>query len=216
MPSQRENPYLVVEGPIGTGKTTLAKLLGKEFGARLLLERVEENPFLRRFYEDPTQYAFSTQLYFLLTRYRQQQDLVQRELFHGGLVSDYLFSKDRIFAKLNLNADEFALYQELYSLLDGRLPRPDLVIYMQATVDVLLTRVRKRALNYERRVTPAYLERVAEAYKEFFFHYEEAPLLVVDCSGIDFVAHPEDLADLVREIRQAGAGVQHYIPRAAR
>ena len=214
-PAQPER-FIAVDGAIGAGKTTLVRILSEAFQARAVFEQVEENPFLARFYEYPKQYALPTQLFFLLTRYRQQQALVQQDLFEQGLVTDYLFAKDQIFAKLNLDEDEFALYRQLYNLLDERLPKPDLVVYLQATVDVLLARVRKRALDYERRITPRYLERVAEAYKEYFFRYEDGPLLVVNCSDIDFVAHSEDMTDLVREIREAGQGVQHYIPRRSR
>ncbi len=208
--------YIVVEGPLGVGKTTLAQLLAEEFEARLLLERVEENPFLRRFYDDPDKYAFQAQLFFLLTRYRQQQEVAQQELFRQNLVADYLFAKDHLFAQVNLDADEFALYRQLFNLLDSRLPKPDLVVYLQARVDVLLARLRKRARDYERSVTPEYVQRIAEAYKDFFFHYEETPLLVVNCSEIDFVAHSEDTRDLIREIRGVGPGVQHYIPLGSR
>jgi deoxyadenosine/deoxycytidine kinase len=202
----------VVEGPIGVGKTTFARLLADEFQARAILERVDENPFLRRFYEDPEKHAFSAQLFFLLTRFRQQQELAQQELFRQNLVSDCLFAKDQLFAQVNLDADEFALYGQLFQLLDSRLPKPDLVVYLQARADVLLARLRKRARDYERQVTFEYVERIAEAYKDFFFRYEETPLLVVNCSEIDFVAHSEHTADLIREIREMGQGVQHYIP----
>jgi deoxyadenosine/deoxycytidine kinase len=208
--------YIVVEGPLGVGKTTLAQLLAEEFEARLLLERVEENPFLRRFYDDPDKHAFQAQLFFLLTRYRQQQEVAQQELFRQNLVADYHFAKDHLFAQVNLDADEFALYRQLFNLLDSRLPKPDLVVYLQARVDVLLARLRKRARDYERSVTPEYVQRIAEAYKDFFFHYEETPLLVVNCSEIDFVAHSEDTRDLIREIRGVGPGVQYYIPLGSR
>lgn len=212
----RDKPYIVVEGPIGAGKTTLAKLLAEERDARLVLEKVEENPFLGRFYEDPHQYRFQAQLFFLLTRYRQQQELAQADLFRRNLVSDYLFAKDHLFAQINLDADEFALYRQLFNLLDARLPKPDLVVYLQARLDVLMARVRKRGKEYERSITPEYVRRIAEAYREFFFHYDDTPLLVVNCSEIDFVEHPEDTADLIRKIDEMGQGVQHYIPLGSR
>ena len=211
-----DSRYIVVEGPIGVGKTTLARLLSDEFQARLILERVDENPFLRRFYEEGQRYAFPTQLFFLLTRYRQQQELAQQDLFRQSMVADYLFAKDRIFAQINLDADELALYRQLYSLLDARLPKPDLVVYLQARPDVLVERLRKRARDYERYVTREYLERIAEAYREFFFYYDETPLLVVNSSDIDFVAHSDEMQDLIREIREMGPGVQHYIPLGSR
>ena len=181
-----------------------------------MLEKVEENPFLGRFYDDPQQYRFQAQLFFLLTRYRQQQELAQADLFRQNLVSDYLFAKDHLFAQINLDADEFALYRQLFGLLDARLPKPDLVVYLQARLDVLMARVRKRGKEYERNLTPEYVGKIAEAYREFFFHYDDTPLLVVNCSEFDFVEHAEDTADLIREIEAMGHGVQHYIPLGSR
>lgn len=208
--------YIAVEGPIGIGKTTLARLLAEEWQARTVLEQVEDNPFLRRFYEDPEQHAFQAQMFFLLTRFRQQQELAQQELFRQSLIADYLFAKDYIFAQINLASDELVLYRQLFHMLGARIPKPDLVVYLQARPDVLLARLRKRSRDYERHIAPEYVRRVAEAYKDFFFHYEETPLLVVNCSEIDFVAHSEETADLMREIREMGQGVQHYIPLGSR
>ena len=208
--------YIAVEGPIGVGKTALARRLATEFGSRLLLEQVEENPFLRRFYEEPERYAFQTQLFFLLERYRQQHELGQLDLFSEGIVADYLFAKDAIFAALTLNADEFQLYQQIFQLLDRRLPRPDLVIYLEARPEVLLRRLRKRDREFERGITPEYLDRLTEAFREYFHHYTETPLLVINCSDIDFVEHGGDLADLIKEIRGMRQGVQHYIPLGSR
>ena len=204
--------YIAVEGPLGVGKTTLAQILADEFEARVVLERVDDNPFIGRFYEEPGKYALQTQLFFLLTRYRQQQEVSQQELFRQNLVADYIFAKDQLFAQVTLDTDEFPLYRQLFRMLEVRLPKPDLVVYLQARVDVLLARLRKRARDYERWVTPEYVGRIAEAYKDFFFRYEETPLLVVNCSEIDFASHSEEVEDLVREIREMGAGVQHYIP----
>jgi deoxyadenosine/deoxycytidine kinase len=208
--------YIVVEGPIGVGKTSLARILADELQARTILERVDDNPFLGRFYDEPEKYAFQAQLFFLLTRFRQHQELAQQDLFRQNLVADYLFAKDHLFAQVNLDADEFGLYRQLYQLLGARLPKPDLVVYLQARLDVLLARLRKRARDYERRITPEYVQRIAEAYQDFFFHYEDTPLLVVNCSEIDFVSHAEHTADLIREIREMGQGVQHYIPLGSR
>jgi deoxyguanosine kinase len=208
--------YIAVEGPIGVGKTALARRLATEFGSRLLLEQVEENPFLRRFYEEPERYAFQTQLFFLLERYRQQCELGQLHLFEQGTVADYLFAKDAIFAALTLNADEFQLYQQIFQLLDRRLPRPDLVIYLEARPEVLLRRLRKRDRDFERGITPEYLGRLTEAFRDYFHHYTDTPLLVINCSDIDFVEHGGDLADLIKEIRGMRQGVQHYIPLGSR
>ena len=208
--------YIAVEGPIGVGKTTLARALGSEFDSRVVFEQVEENPFLRRFYEEPRTYAFQAQLFFLLSRYRQQRQLAQQDLFNQSTVADYLFAKDHIFAQINLDGDELALYRQLFNLLNSRLPKPDLVVYLQARGEVLFERLRKRDRDYERRITPAYVDKVAEAYRDFFFYYDETPLLVVDSSEVDFVANSDDLADLIREIRGMGPGVQHYIPLGSR
>ena len=208
--------YIAVEGPIGVGKTALARRLATDFGSRLLLEQVEENPFLRKFYEEPGRYAFQTQLYFLLERYRQQHELGQLELFSQGIVADYLFAKDGIFAAVTLGVDEFQLYQQIFQMLDQRLPRPDLVIYLEARPEVLLRRLRKRDRDFERGITPEYLERLTEAFRDYFHRYTEAPLLVVNCSDIDFVEHGGDLADLIKEIRAMRQGVQHYIPLGSR
>jgi deoxyadenosine/deoxycytidine kinase len=208
--------YIAVEGPIGVGKTTLARALGQEFDARVVFEQVEENPFLRRFYEEPRTFAFQAQLFFLLSRYRQQRQLAQQDLFNQSTVSDYLFAKDHIFAQINLESDELALYRQLFNLLNSRLPKPDLVVYLQARGEVLFERLRKRDRDYERRITPAYVDKIAEAYRDFFFYYDETPLLVVDSSEVDFVANPDDLTDLIREIRAMGPGVQHYIPLGSR
>jgi len=204
--------YIVVEGPIGVGKTSLARLLAEEFNSRLILEQVEENPFLKKFYENPRLNAFPAQLFFLLSRYRQQRDLAQQELFAKSTVADYLIGKDQIFAQANLGPEEFALYRQLYQLLEPRLAKPDLVIYLQARTDVLLSRLRKRDRDYERRISPEYVERIAEAYRDYFFHYDDTPLLVVNCSDIDFIEHSDEMNDLVREIRSVGRGTQHYIP----
>jgi deoxyadenosine/deoxycytidine kinase len=204
--------YIAVEGPIGVGKTALARRLASEFGSRLLLEQVEENPFLRKFYEDPERHAFQTQLFFLLERYREQQELGQLDLFSQGVVADYLFAKDTIFAAITLSPDEFQLYRQIFQLLDQRLPRPDLVVYLEARPEVLLRRLRKRDRDFERGMRPEYLERLTEAFREYFYHYTEAPLLVVNCSDIDFVEHGGDLVDLIKEIRGMRQGVQHYIP----
>lgn len=213
---RRVGRYIAVEGPIGVGKTALARRLATEFGSDLVLERVEDNPFLRRFYEHPERHAFQTQLFFTLERYRQQQDLAAQGVGAGGAISDYLFAKDGIFAGVTLGPDELALYRQIFRLLDAQMPRPDLVIYLEARTDVLVRRIRKRDRDFERGITPEYLERLTEAFRSFFHHYTEAPLLVINCSEIDFVEHGGDLADLIREVRGMKQGVQHYIPLGSR
>ncbi len=210
---RRRGGYIAIEGPIGVGKTSLARALGLRLGARIVLEDTDSNPFLARFYQDPEKYAFPVQLYFLLTRYNQQRQLAQQDLFAQATVSDYLLAKDRIFARLNLGPDELVLYEGVYRLLDERLARPDLVVYIRAGVEVLAERLRKRNRAFERHISMEYLERVSSAYRDFFFYYDETPLLVVDTSEIDFVAEPADLDDLMREIERAGAGTQYYVPR---
>ena len=210
---KRRAGYIAVEGPIGVGKSSLARLLARELNARLVLEAVDDNPFLARFYEDADKYALPVQLYFMLTRYNQQREIAQQELFAQATVADYLFAKDRVFAGLNLAADELALYDSVYRLLDAGMARPDLVVFISARVEVLVERLRKRNRDFERDIRVAYLERVSAAFRDFFFYYEEAPLLVVDTSEIDFVADSDDLRDLIREIDHAGPGVQHFVPR---
>ncbi len=204
-----ESRYIVVEGPIGVGKTTFVKLLAEAFQAKTVLERAEENPFLGKFYGEPNKFAFQTQIFFLLTRYQQQQEILQTELFRRNIFSDYLFAKDRIFAYLNLSEDELVLYEWIYQLLDQRVVKPDLVIYLQAPVHVLLKRIRKRALWHEKEMDPQYLEKVSKAYSNFFFHYRETPLLVVNTSNIDFVQRQGDLQNLIREIRNTEKGVRY-------
>ncbi len=205
--------YIALEGPIGVGKSSLAELLAQELGGRTLLEEVEENPFLPKFYGDIKKHAFQAQLFFLLSRYQQQKELDQCcDLFSTTVVSDYLFAKDRIFAYLNLEENELGLYEQVYRLLDERLPKPDLVIFLQASSQVLLERIRKRNKDYERNISEEYIERLVESYNRYFFYYTETPLLVVNTTEIDFVEDPNDLSNLVKEIKSIKGGTQHYIP----
>ena len=206
--------YIAVEGPIGVGKTSLAGLLAKEFSARRILESPQENPFLRRFYEDRKKYAFEAQIFFLLSRYQQQQDLLQMDLFNRLTISDYMFAKDRIFASINLDENEMALYERIYRLLTGRIPTPDLVVYLQARADALLSRIKQRELEYERSIGVDYLEMLVEAYNNYFFHYSESPLLVIDTSEIDFIHRPKDLAGLIREVQKPRTGTWYYVPES--
>jgi deoxyadenosine/deoxycytidine kinase len=210
---RRRGGYIAIEGPIGVGKTSLAQALGLRIGARIVLEDTDSNPFIARFYQDAEKYAFPVQLYFLLTRYNQQRQLAQQDLFAQATVSDYLLAKDRIFAQLNLDPDELVLYEGVYRLLDGQLAKPDLVVYLRARVEVLAERLRKRNRSFERHISMEYLESVSAAYRDFFFYYEETPLLVVDSSEIDFVADPSDLEDLLREIDRTSTGSHYFVPR---
>lgn len=205
--------YIVIEGPVGVGKTSLTKLLAKEFNARLVLEKPEENPFLPQFYENRKKYGFQTQIFFLMNRFQQQKELAQLELFNQVTLCDYLFAKDRIFASLNLDDDELALYEQIFDLLNGQIPSPDLVIFLQAKPEVLLHRIKSRNISYEKEIDLEYLKSLTEAYNYYFFHFDQTPLLVVDTSEIDFVNRREDLDQLIREIKQMKQGTWYFIPR---
>ncbi len=208
--------YIVIEGPLGIGKTSLAQMLAERIGAQLLLEDVEENPFLTNFYQDPKKYGFQAQMFFLLRRYNLALQMGQMGLFQRTAISDFLFEKDRIFAKVNLDENEFWLYEQVYQILRKRVTPPDLVIFLQAKTEVLMQRIKKRARKYERNVPFKYLEKINQAFNEFFFHYTECPLLVVNASDIDFVHIPEDFEDLVERISTMKSGVQYYIPMSSR
>jgi deoxyadenosine/deoxycytidine kinase len=211
-----DNRYIVVEGPIGVGKTSLSNILAERFKARRVFEIVEENPFLANFYADRQKYAFQTQIFFLLSRFRQQQEFFQPDLFNSVTVSDYLFAKDRIFACLNLDSHELALYERVFEALTPRVAKPDLVIYLQARLDVLLHRIRKRGREFERQFDAGYLESLTHSYNDFFARYTETPLLVVDTSDIDFVHNENDLKGLMGAIDRARQGSHHYAPQTSR
>jgi len=203
--------YIAVEGPIGAGKSSLAEILAERLGARLVRENPSENPFLGAFYKDARRYAMSAQLFFLLQRYAQQGELAQGDLFaQGGVVSDYLFAKDRLFASLTLSSDEMALYDRIFGLLRPRAVTPDLVIYLEARTEVLLERIKKRGRAEEKPIRPDYVAEVARAYAEFFFNYLDGPLLIVNASEIDFVGNPDDREDLVAVIRRTRTGTNHW------
>ena len=203
--------YIAVEGPIGVGKTSLAELLVGKFDALKVIESVE-NPFLNDFYNSKKGSAFQVQLFFLLNRYQQQLELSQRSLFQKLIICDYLFAKDKIFAYLNLDDSELLIYEKLYAMLEANIPKPDLVIYLQASTDVLYDRIIGRKRENERTISEAYINEVNKAYNYYFFHYDASPLLVINTSDIDFVHRPQDLDDLVMRIRNMGKGVQYYVP----
>ena len=207
--------YIAIEGVIGAGKTSLAKMVSERINARLVLEQFEENPFLERFYEDSDRYAFQTQIFFLLSRYKQQQDLFQADLFHNALVTDYIFEKDKIFAYLNLRDDELRLYETLVSSIEKNIPVPDLVVYLQSSVERLMSYIRARDRKYEENISEEYIKDLNEAYNYFFFRYKSAPLLIVNSTEIDFVNDKNDFEELYNEIlRPNRAAVEYYNPRS--
>ena len=215
-PDSHHTRYIVTDGPLGVGKTSLTTLLAKELGARLILEQAEENPFLTDFYRDPARYRFQTQMFFLLSRFSQQQEMAQPDLFTRITISDYLFDKDRIFAYLNLDENELALYEQVYRILEPKIVRPDLVIFLQADTDTLLRRIKQRNRSFEKEISLDYIAAVNEAYNQFFFRYSDTPLLVINTSDIDFVHRREDLDDLLKQILGMKQGTQYYVPRSGK
>jgi deoxyguanosine kinase len=212
----RRTRYIVTEGPIGVGKTSLTTLIAEELGARLILERAEDNPFLPDFYRDPARYRFQTQMFFLLSRFSQQQEMTQPDLFTRITISDYLFEKDRIFAYLNLDEPELALYEQVYRILEPKIVKPDLVIFLQADTDTLLRRIKMRSRPFEKEINYEYIAAVNEAYNQFFFRYSDTPLLVINTSEIDFVYRREDLDDLLKQILGMKQGTQYYVPMSGK
>jgi deoxyadenosine/deoxycytidine kinase len=205
-----EKGYIAVEGVIGVGKTSLATLLAERLGARLTLEEVEENPFLEEFYADMRGLAFQTQIFFLLSRFRQQQSLVQRDLFSSRVVSDYIFAKDKIFANINLSDKELGLYERLITIMEREIPRPDLVIYLQGSTDFLTERIKSRGRHYERAMPRDYIDVLNTAYNYFFSHYDETPLLIVNNMDVDFLHDPRHFDQLLRAIETVRAGTAHF------
>jgi deoxyadenosine/deoxycytidine kinase len=208
--------HIVIEGSLGVGKTSLAVMLAEKMSGQTLLERTEENPFLVKFYQNPKKYRFQTQIFFLLHRYQQASEIRQIGLFKRSIISDYLFDKDRVFARANLDDNEFWLYDQLFKLLKKRITPPDLVIFLQATTDVSMKRIKKRDKEYERSISYRYLEEINQSLNEFFFHYSDSPLLVINASKIDFVNVPEDFEDLVKQIKRIKSGTRYYVPMGSK
>ena len=204
--------FVVVEGPIGVGKTTLAKKLADAFNHQILLEQAEKNPFLERFYRNARQSALATQLFFLFQRAQQLHDWRQGDLFAPARVTDFLMAKDRLFARINLDADEYALYDKVYQQLILDAPTPDLVIYLQASTDVLTQRIRQRGIGYEQAIEQAYLDKINAAYSEFFLYYDDAPLLIVNAAQIDFANSERDFALLLEQISSVRHGRHYFNP----
>ncbi len=206
--------YLVVEGPIGAGKTSLAKRLAAHLGADMLMESAADNPFLPRFYQDPKRYALATQLHFLFDRMRQVKELAQGDLFRSTLVADFLLDKDKLFAQLNLDEDEYQLYRRVFDDLSLHAPAPDLVLYLQAPVEVLQARIRQRGIDYERGMSADYLRRLAALYSEFFHHYEAAPVLMVNSENLNFVTQTEDF-ELLLERMDKMRGAREFFSKGS-
>ncbi len=207
-----EKNYIAIEGVIGVGKTSLAKIVAERLEARLVLEEAETNPFLEDFYKDRRGMAFQIQVYFLLSRYQQQKELVQRDMFFEKTVSDYIFQKDRIFANVNLDDREFTLYDRIATILEQEIAKPDIVIYLQASPDVLMKRIQKRGRSSEKPMELSYLQTLNEAYNYFFFHYTDAPVLIVNTTEIDLVNNPEYVTDLLKRVEEHSDGALYYTP----
>jgi deoxyguanosine kinase len=206
--------YIVIEGPIGVGKTSLAKKMAFDFDSELLLEKAEDNPFLARFYKNPSQYALSTQLHFLLQRAQQVQDFRQADLFQGSHIADFMVDKDRLFAQMTLNSDELELYQQIYTHLTLDAPRPDLVIYLQAPLATLRERIAHRGIGYEQQIRDEYLLRLSESYTRFFYDYDDSPLLTVNAQSVDLINNAEDYQALLEKIKGIHSG-RHYFNQSS-
>lgn len=204
--------YIAVEGVIGAGKTSLTRMLAERFGARLVLEEFEENPFLPKFYQDPQRWAFQTQLAFLANRFSQQKKLASGDLFHQTTFADYTFDKDRIFAHVTLSGDELGLYENLFGLMEANAPVPDMVVYLQSSVDRLMHNIDKRGRTYEKNMDRSYIAELADSYDRYFFQYYKSPLLIINVSGLDFVNDPEHFDELARQIAKVPSGTTHFNP----
>jgi deoxyadenosine/deoxycytidine kinase len=205
--------YIAIEGVIGAGKTTLADMIGKEIGAKRILEEFETNPFLEEFYQNPEHYAFQAQMFFLLNRFQQQQKLIQADIFHQRIVSDYIFEKDRIFATYNLNEKEMKLYDGMAKIMEKEIVKPDIIIYLQASTNHLLKNIRKRNRYYETNISEDYIQGLNELYNSFFFNYTKAPLLVIKTDEINFKESEEDFKDILVEINHHQLGTRYYVPQ---
>ncbi len=216
MSENSEVKFIAIEGVIGAGKTSLARKLKERLNAELILEQFEANPFLESFYSDRKRYAFQTQMFFLVNRYKQQQELNQENLFTEYIVSDYLFDKDKIFAYLNLNGEELKLYETLFPLLARNLRKPDLVVFLQSSIDRLMFNIKRRSRKIERNLTLGYIEELSEAYNHFFFRYNDSPLLIVNSTEIDFVNSENDFNELFKQIFREDRGVKEYFKPESR
>lgn len=205
--------YIAIEGVIGAGKTSLAGKLSRTLNAKAIYEQFEDNPFLVDFYKNPEQYAFQTQIFFLMSRYKQQQELQQIDLFQNCIVSDYLFAKDRIFATLNLNEKEMKLYDGIAKLMEQNVVLPDIVIYLQASTRHLMHNIEKRGREMEQTITKEYIGSLNNLYNNFFFHFERTPLLVINTDEIDFVNNEADYNDIIQEISNHKSGTKYYVPQ---
>jgi len=202
--------FIVVEGPIGVGKTSLARRLAERLNTSLLLERPEQNPFLARFYQDMARYALPTQLFFLFQRINQLRELAQLDMFKSTTVADFLLEKDPLFARLTLSGEELHLYQNIYDTLKPQAPRPDLVIYLQAQPDTLIERVRMRATDYERPISAEYLTLLADSYSRYFYHYDGSPILIVNSERLNFVRNEKDLDLLIERVAAMRGGREFF------
>ena len=204
--------YVAIEGTIGVGKTSLANLLSEKLTAKLVLEAFEDNPFLSDFYEDPERHAFQTQLWFLLQRYQQQQDLRQVDMFQNLVITDYMFVKDRLFASLNLNEKEMSLYDTVANMMERNVIHPDLVIFLQADTGTLMKNISKRGREIEKNISEDYIDALNQVYNEYFFRYQDTPLVIINTNNIDFVNTHKDLEEVINYIRQPVTGTKFFNP----
>jgi len=206
--------YIVIEGPIGVGKTSLANKLALEFESELLLEKADENPFLASFYKNPKQYALSAQLHFLLQRAQQVQDFRQADMLHGSYIADFMVDKDRLFAQMTLDKDELALYEQIYTHLTLDAPRPDLVLYLQAPVETLRERITRRGISYEQQIRDDYLLRLSESYTRFFYDYDDSALLTINTQSVDLINNADDYQAILEKISNIHSG-RHYFNQSS-